>query len=149
MKQQKIESRNEWDGFDSTKYEYDEKIEKKYDGAIWKYLLGATIFMLLLVSMSLIKELNIIRNGSAIECDYYIEADGDEIARFYDMDNELYTFNVTSMNAVHTADSIIMYYLSDIDEAVPQTSIKGWLFYYFFFGALGTVSIWRIMKNKY
>lgn len=149
MKLQKIESRNAWDGFDGTDYEYDEKAEKKYDGAIWKYLLGAAIFMLFLTSMSLVKEQNIIRKGTSIICDYYVEADGDEIARYYDVDNILYTFNVTSMNTVHTQDSITMYYLSDLNSAIPQTSIMNWLFYYSFFGALGAVSIWRIRKNKY
>ena len=149
MKQQKIESRNAWDGFDRTDYEYDEKAEKKYDGAIWKYLLGVAICMLFLVSMSLVKEQNIIINGTSIICDYYVEADGDEIARYYDADDKLYTFNVTSMNVVHTVDSITMYYLSDIDSSIPQTPIRDWLLYYSFFGSLGIVSIWRIVKNKY
>ena len=149
MKLQKIESRNAWDGFDGTDYEYDEKAEKKYDGAIWKYLLGAAIFMLFLTSMSLMKEQKIIRNGTSIICDYYVEADGDEIARYYDADNKLYTFNVTTMNATHTEDSITMYYLSDINSAIPKTNIGQWLFYYSLFGILGTVSIWRILKNKY
>lgn len=149
MRQQKLDSRNAWDGFDGTNYEYDEKVEKKYDGAIWKYLLGAAIFILFLTTISMIKEQNIIRNGTAILCDYYVENDGDEIARFYDADGKLHTFNVTTMSAVHTEESITMYYMDVIDDAVPKTSIKGWLFYYLFFGSIGAISIWRIIKNKY
>lgn len=99
--------------------------------------------------MSLVKERNIIRQGNAIVCDYYVETDGDEIARYYDDAGKLYTFNVTTMSAVHTQDSITMFYMSDIEQAIPETSLKGWLFYYLFFGMLGGISLWRIIKNKY
>ncbi len=151
MKQQKIESRNAWDGFDGTEYEYDEKAEKKYDGAIWKYLLGVGIVVFALSLWAHVRELQVIKNGTAIECEYYVEdKKKEEIAHYHDTaNNRDYIFNVTMMNAVHTEETITMYYVDDINNAVPRTAVTTWMFYYAFFGTMIAISMWRIRKNKY
>lgn len=149
MKVQKIESRNMWDGFDDSEFAYDEKAEKRYDGAIWKYLLGVAVVLFAITLWSHVQETYVVKNGIAIECAYYVDNNGAELARYYDESNQLHMFDVSNMNAVHTDDSITMYYADNIDNAVSKANTIIWVAYYLFFGTLGTICIWRIKKNKY
>lgn len=153
MRQRESEYSNMWDGFDKAEYHYDEKKEKRYQSSIWKYLFALASIMLILTSYKFIEELNFIINGSSFVASYDVDNDGAEIVRYFDEDKNFYMFNVTGLNAVHEETTIKMYYLDDMNEAVPRTVWWLWFFYYAFFGIIFGISLWKIIliyrKKKY
>lgn len=140
------ECEDAWDGFDTQATVYNEKEEKQYEGTVWKYLGIAALVVLALVIYMHSKELHIIHNGTCIVASYKVDSLGKEIVRYYDENNRLYIYDVSGMSAMHGETEIRLYYLENIQEAVPQTKWWLWAMYYGFFAALLSVCVWRLYK---
>ncbi len=146
MKRRTRECEDAWEGFDGRQYEYNEVEERKYESSVWKYLAVGSILLFLIVIFMHTKELYIILQGECIEAVYYIGSDGSEIAKYESPEGKVYRYNISQMNSVHTKDKIMMYYIDNVQEAIPKTKWTLWCMYYMFFGCLGGLSIWRIRK---
>ena len=143
MSDQKADNRNYHDDFGASAY-YDKKAEQRYESRIWKCLLGVAILVFASTLWLHIQEVQVIYNGSMIECAYYVDDRGVGNASYYDEEDKLYTFKITDQRFVHSEDSVKMYYVDNISDAIPKTSIMVWLGYYAFFGILTALCIWRI-----
>ena len=55
-------------------------------------------------------------------------------------------YDVSGMSAVHEDSQIQLYYLENIQDAIPKTKWQQWALYYGFFGILLGISVWRIVK---
>ncbi len=146
MKKGYREAENAWEGCDGREYVYNDAEEKQYESTVWKYLAVGSILLFLLVIYSHFLELRVVWQGTCIEAVYEVKSNGEEIARYVDADGKLYLYNVSGMDSVHTEDIILLYYLDDIDEAIPKTGWKQWFWYYLIFGCLGSLSIWKICR---
>lgn len=140
------ECENAWDGFDTSETVYNEKEEKRYEGTIWKYLAMLALVLLALIIYMHVKELNIINNGVCIVASYDVDSFGNEIVRYCDENNKLYMYDVSGMSASHEDAQIRLYYLENIQDAIPKTKWQLWIMYYSFFGLLLGVCIWRLGK---
>ncbi len=146
MKKGHRATENAWEGFDGGEYVYNEAADKKYESRIWKYLAGASGLLMLLIILMHVKELIIVSQGTCIEAAYYKASDGVEIATYIDENEKQYRYDISGMDAVHSENSVRLYYLDDIFNAVPKTEWMLWCKYYLFFGCLGGLSLWRIRK---
>lgn len=135
-----------WDGFDRGEYVYNESSEKKYHSTLWKVLAGVFLLTLLVLTVSLVKELTLVFYGQKIEADYYVDSNGRAKAGYYDADRNFYAYDFTGMEAVHDEDSITLYYTDNIRKAVLRTPWWYWARRYTFFLVLAGFSIWRIYK---
>ncbi len=146
MKKHYREAQDAWEGFDGGEYVYNEKAEKRYESSVWRFLAGAAILMLCFVIFMQAKELVIITTGNRIEAAYSESLNGAETAKYVDTNGKIHLYDVTGLNSVHTEEEIILYYVENIDEAIPKTSWKQWIVYYSFFAVVGGISIWRLRK---
>ena len=80
-----------------------------------------------------------------------IEAEYDSeksIARYWDDNGLLHIYNLSSYFPAHEDGIVRMYYIDSVNYAVPRNSLSSRLFYYFFFGGLLALCVWRIKKNS-
>ncbi len=143
MSVHKVDNRNDCGYLGASVY-YDKKAEQRYESRIWKCLLGVAMLVLAFTLWLHIREVQVIHNGSMIECAYYVDDRGVGNASYYDEEDRLYTFKFTGQKFVHSDDSVEMYYVGNISDAIPKTSIMVWIGYYAFFGILAAICIWRI-----
>ena len=135
-----------WDGFDAKQYVYDEHKEKNWSTGIWKILACIMLLVIIFIVKDHIDEIRYVNKGTMIEAEYDAEKG---IARYWDDNGNLHIYDLSSYYVAADDSGILqMYYIGSLNYARPRNSLVSRLFFYFLFGGLLIISVWRIRKNS-
>lgn len=135
-----------FDGFDGAEVVYDDRKEKQYQSRIWVLLLLIAGLMLLSFVFKLGEELVYKIRGTAIEAEYN-ETTAKNYARYCDENGKWYTYDMADFFAPKAeGDKIVLYYISDLEDARPMSAASAWLYCFGFFGVIFGISVWRLYR---
>lgn len=110
-----------------------EKDARSYAATIW-WILWAVCFVIMLYTVWMqISEYRLVHNGKSIVAEYSLYK-GVERATYYDEENHYHSYDLSGLGAAHGEDTIVLYYMDDINLAQPRIGFKTWLRTYAIFG---------------
>lgn len=127
-----------------------EKDEQSYEARIWWMFLVVALIVLSYTIWHHYLNYNLVQNGTCIEAQYFVQSNQAQ-ARYQDEAGQIYTYNLSSLNADHDEDTVKLYYVTDIRHAEPKRALKSWLFSYLFFGLMFvgcSFKLYTIYKKK-
>lgn len=120
-----------------------EKDEQSYEARVWWMFLVVAIIVLSYTIWHHYLNHNLVQNGTCIEAQYFIQSNQAQ-ARYQDESGQIYTYNLSNLDADHDEDTVKLYYMTDIRHATPKRTIKFWLFSYTVFGLMFVGCIFKL-----
>ena len=127
-----------------------EKDEQSYEARIWWMFLVVALIVLSYTIWHHYLNHNLVQSGTCIEAEYFVQNNQAQ-ARYRDDAGQIYTYNLSSLNADHQGDTVKLYYKTDIRHAEPQRALQSWLFSYVLFGLMFigcSFKLYLIYKKK-
>ena len=115
------------------KEEYSEKEDRRYTTTLW-WILWVVFFGILAYTVLMhVSEYKLVHEGKSIVAEYRFYK-GVEQAAYYDEENHYHLYDITGVGADHDEDTVVLYYMDDINLAEPKIGAKTWIRSYAIFG---------------
>ncbi len=128
-----------------------EKDERRYAAAIW-WALWAVCFGIMAYTVWMqVSEYRLVHEGKSIVAEYRMNK-GVEQATYYDEEHHYHAYDLTGAGAAHDEDTVVLYYMDNIDLAQPKLSFGTWLRSYAIFGVglvLLSIKLYFVYKEDH